>query len=284
MSTNQDINQSGATLGSFAGWQAEELAGADVVFVSDVHLHDEQDRRAQLLLLLIKACQKSNVKKFILGGDIFEFFWARSDYFLKKFSFLFRALRDLSTQGTQVYFVQGNHEYCMEEITLEGIAILEADGMSSTLEVNGKSIKIGFSHGDLLNAPGSYLKFKAILNSKVFKFFFSMVPSILADNFAMNVAHQSRKGDKYRRLYHTPIVSSAVDRAKREGEKIHLFGHFHYPYQCEHEGTQVICVPSWDLPNALVYREDKFTRLIYKEDEIKSKQVEFKTLSDYESI
>ena len=49
------------------------LKNADLIFVSDVHLHDEKDKRAQLLISLIRDCRETNVRKFVLGGDVFEF-------------------------------------------------------------------------------------------------------------------------------------------------------------------------------------------------------------------
>lgn len=271
-------------MSSFATKEVTEIIqDAALVFVSDVHLHHEGDHRSRILLKLIRECEANRVKKFILGGDIYEFFWARSKYFHKKFHFLHSALLSLSKSGCEVYFVQGNHEYCMEEIKISGVTILEADGGNVECEIAQRKLKVGFSHGDLLNAPDSYLKFKALLNSKIFKFFFGLIPPFLADILALNIAKQSRKKDKYRELIHMPILQDAERRASRESESIHLFGHFHYPYQAQTtKGQKLICVPSWDLPNAVVLNKaGEFHRLNLKGTKISSQAIEFRPLDSY---
>jgi UDP-2,3-diacylglucosamine pyrophosphatase LpxH len=272
-------------MSSFATQQAKELLNhAELVFVSDVHLHGEGDHRARLLMNLIAACKENGVKKFVLGGDIYEFFWARARYFHKKFHFLHSALLSLSKSGCEVYFVQGNHEYCMEEISIEGVKILEADGGTLQCKVSGGSMKVGISHGDLLNAPESYLKFKTFLNSKSFKFFFGLIPPVLADNLALFIAKQSRKKDKYRELVHMPILEDAEIRAQREEESVHIFGHFHYPYQAvTKSGCKLLCVSSWDLPNAIVLSKDEFYRINIRSTKVTSKKIDFKPMDDYQS-
>lgn len=262
---------------------SEIFKDADLIFVSDVHMEGEYDQKAAQLMAVIKNCHSAGVKNFVLGGDICEFFWARSKYFMNKFSFLFKELEKLSNSPTDVYFIQGNHEYCMEEISLPGVRILEADGASLKIKSGEKTLKVGISHGDLLNAPASYLKFKKLVNSSFFKFFFSMIPSKISDNFALNVAHQSRKKDKYRKLYHDAILGSAKERAEREDEHAHIFGHFHYPYQAECEnGKKLLCVPSWDIPNALVLKSGHFFRVNLKKESTSVKKVEFKSISEYQ--
>jgi len=261
------------------------LKNADLIFVSDVHLHDEKDKRAQLLISLIRDCRKTNVRKFVLGGDVFEFYWARGSYFKEKFAFLFNELQLLAKSGTEVFFIQGNHEYCMEETSVDGVTILEADGTSLRLDMeDGSSLRIGISHGDLINAPKKYLIFKSILNSGVFKFIFGLIPSRMADRFALSYAHQSRKTDKYRKLRHTSILNSAFKRAKREQEDVHIFGHFHYPYQCKNGETEVLCVPSWDLPNALLLKNREFFRLNIKDSNISCQPVNYKEFSEFAKI
>ena len=118
-------------------------------------------------------------------------------------------------------------------------------------------------------------------NSKIFKFVFTMIPSKWSDNFALKLASQSRKKDKYKTLPHDEIIAAAFKRARRESEDIHLFGHFHYPYQAVFEGgasreVKVICVPSWDLPNALMLKDGRFTRLNLRASEIREADVNFK--------
>ncbi|MDB2447357.1 metallophosphoesterase [bacterium] len=261
----------------------EKELSADLVFVSDIHLIDKNDNRAQLLMALVKRCQVGQVKNFVLGGDICEFMWARSKYFKKKFAFMSEALSELASSGTNVYFVQGNHEYCMEEISWEGVNIFEAGGTSFDVESGGKTLSVGISHGDLLNAPKKYLQFKALLKSSWFKFFFTLIPSFLSDRFAINVSEQSRKKDKYRPLIHLPILNAAVERAEAEKEDVHLFGHFHFPYQAKTDsGKRVICVPAWDLPNAVVLKDGEFSRMNIKNGSTKSEKIDFKPMSFYQ--
>ncbi len=62
-----------------------EKIKADVVMVSDIHIIDADDERAHMLESLIRILISSDVKNFILIGDIFDFLLGTGSYFDKKF-------------------------------------------------------------------------------------------------------------------------------------------------------------------------------------------------------
>ena len=140
-----------------------------------------------------------------------------------------------------------------------GVKLVEADGATIEVRSGPVEMRIGFSHGDLLNAPKSYLRFKSILNSGWFKFLFDLIPSSLSDSLALALARKSRKNNSDSILPHRDILNAAFNRGANMREDVHIFGHFHYPYQSKNSnGKMVICVPSWDIPNAVILNGGTF--------------------------
>lgn len=286
---------------------------ADFVFVSDVHMKDQQDRRAQKLVRFMDCCARGNVKTFVLGGDICEFFWARTKYFQRKFDFLRVALQKLVKPHSRVYFIQGNHEYCLSQLNWGGVETLDADGATLELEFESGSaeqventldqgdseqslgepnqniptpvrnkLTLGLSHGDLMGAPYSYHLFRRVVASKLFKTFLSLIPQSKLDDFALWFASQSRKKDKYRVLDHGWLLDNAEKTATSRHEDVHVFGHFHFPYQAVTDsGTKLLCVNSWVKPNALLFSRGKWFRAFVDEHKISLEPLVFKDVDDY---
>lgn len=111
---------------------SDAVTGAQLVFLSDVHLrHHGSDRRwlglERVLSALIHSLSSSprelsgaSSLKVILGGDIFDFHWGSGRYFAQKAQPLWQKLSGLVTSGAQVYFLTGNHEFCLQNYATGG--------------------------------------------------------------------------------------------------------------------------------------------------------------------
>jgi len=129
------------------------------VFFSDVHLVREDRDKTELVQRFLKDCCADVDKIFILG-DLFEFYHGYDRYIYPWYKSVMDTLKELTESGKQVYFLEGNHEFCMgtffEHYT--GATI----GRDMTIQLDDKKILV--SHGDTagLFCIGSILRTRSI--------------------------------------------------------------------------------------------------------------------------
>ena len=232
---------------------------APLVVVSDIHLRQSDDERARLLIDLTERLGPS-VEMFVLNGDIFDFCFGGGRYFREKFAAIGAALTTLSGRGVRVVFIEGNHEFHMDQIGWEGVAVVQERDFVVTLR-SGAKIKL--MHGDRLKNERLYLAFRAFCKSKIVGYLSRFLPGKLLDAYAVAHSGYSRGQDKYRTLDHEEILGH-FDRWMGAGEPPHgIIGHFHVPYaEPRRTGTgMMLSVDSWDKPNALTFEAGGFSRL-----------------------
>lgn len=231
------------------------LLQAALVVLSDVHMQHLADKRARLLLDLC-ARLSPEVEYFVLNGDIFDFCFGGSDYFRRKFRPFGQALADVASRGTQVVFVEGNHEFHIAEIGWSGVKIVTERDLALVLH-DGTRVKI--SHGDLITDDPLYRAFRNLVKSKSARFGANFIPGGWLDAYSLRHAKVSRAQDKYRRLEHGKILQAAFRWAT--GAEYGIIGHFHVPYaEPKIDGGLLLSVESWDNPNALIYKDGGFFR------------------------
>jgi UDP-2,3-diacylglucosamine pyrophosphatase LpxH len=90
---------------------------AKCYFVSDLHLFANRSKAENYLGDMLKAASHANY--FVLGGDIFDFCWARTkshSHTVKKAVAWLRALVE-PRPGCEFHYVLGNHDYHQEFVT-----------------------------------------------------------------------------------------------------------------------------------------------------------------------
>ena len=237
-----------------------EQLDAEIVVVSDIHLTSVADERGQLLLKLLKNLSE-NVQYFILNGDIFDFCFGKDPYFKEKFLKLGICFEHLGCKGTKIIFVEGNHEFAMQDLGWQSVQVV--DETQYVLSASDGRI-IAVTHGDLLSDDPWYRRFRRVIKSKKTHSLAAMIPGRWLDLYALNHARISRAQDRYRHLDHYKIIEAAFSWLGESKAHSGIFGHFHVPY-CEYrevknENRNVVCLESWDKPNILVYREGSFFR------------------------
>lgn len=80
-------------------------------FLSDLHLRDMQDTKAQKLLrfFISQQAQASQVMVFLVG-DVFDLWLGDHSYFVKKFQPLIEAIQKFIHAGGEVHYFEGNHD------------------------------------------------------------------------------------------------------------------------------------------------------------------------------
>ncbi len=234
---------------------------AQLMVASDCHLRGCEEDKTVLFLSSLQKIIDSRPEYFILTGDIFDFCFGSSRYFQKKYHAIGERLTQLSDAGTKVLFVQGNHEFSIEDIGWRGVEFVTDFERKITLK-DGSSFVL--THGDRLLSPWHYHLYLAITRSTLFKLGGLMVPQAFLDRFALSMAAKSRAMDDTRTLDHDRLLEAANDWIDRSGCQHGIFGHFHVPFGEARKGQEgkILSVSSWDKPNFLAYHEKEgFYRL-----------------------
>ena len=128
----------------------------EVVVISDVHLGTYGCHAKELLSYL----DSIKPKIVVLNGDIIDIWQFRKSYFPKNHLKVIQKIISLSTKGTKVYYLTGNHDEFLRKFTdlhLGNISLLN----KLTLELDGK--KAWLFHGDIFDASINQAKWLAKL-------------------------------------------------------------------------------------------------------------------------
>lgn len=222
-----------------------------LVVASDVHVRDAKDDRYELLCQLIEEATRTKAQALVLNGDIFEFFFGWHSYFRNKYSRLLFLLDKLASNGSQVWFVEGNHEYGLDGLSRHfRFQVVPSDG-GIIMSPDGKRILV--AHGDLLSPDFNYRVFRRVMRSQFVNCLAFIFPQNILDKLTLWLARTSRSKDKYRVLKHDKIRLMAASKMREQCADVIIFGHFHHPYDDRlPESGHLISVTSWDQPSCIV--------------------------------
>lgn len=241
--------------------QLESLKGAELIFISDVHMTSGDDPRGLLLGHLLESLAKLQIGSVVLGGDIFEFCFGRKDFFRRKFSLLNAPLQKLYLAKTTVHFIHGNHEFFVDYLKWPHVRMVREKDIQ--LKIDGGTTNVLIAHGDLINPPSTYVKYIALVKSRFFFYLLCLIPARFIDFVALKLATKSRAMDGERILNHKKIVEDGYDWLERHHAKVGIFGHFHYPYESQKNGASLMCGWSWNHPNFIGYVNGSWIRGVW---------------------
>lgn len=128
----------------------------EVVVVSDVHLGTYGCHAKELFEYLSSI----KPKILILNGDIIDIWQFRKSYFPPSHLKILKKIISLSSKGTKVYYLTGNHDELLRKFTdihLGNFSLLN----KLTLDLDGK--KAWIFHGDVFDASINHTKWLAKL-------------------------------------------------------------------------------------------------------------------------
>ncbi len=117
----------------------------ELVVISDVHLGTYGCHAKELLEYL----NSIKPKTLILNGDIIDIWNFRKSYFPKAHLKVIKKLLSISTKGTKIYYLTGNHDEMLRKFSdthMGNISLLD----KVVLELDGK--KAWFFHGDVFDS------------------------------------------------------------------------------------------------------------------------------------
>jgi UDP-2,3-diacylglucosamine pyrophosphatase LpxH len=128
----------------------------EVVVISDVHLGTFGCHAKELLQYLATI----KPKILILNGDIIDIWQFRKSYFPQSHLKVIKKIISLSSKGTKVYYLTGNHDEFLRKFTdlhLGNLSLLN----KLVLDLDGK--KAWIFHGDVFDASINHAKWLAKL-------------------------------------------------------------------------------------------------------------------------
>lgn len=128
----------------------------DLLVLSDIHLGTFGCHATELLHYLSSVKPRT----LVLNGDIIDIWQFRKSYFPASHLNVIKKIISMSTKGTRVYYLTGNHDEFLRKFTdlhLGNISLLD----KLVLDLDGK--KAWIFHGDVFDASISHAKWLAKL-------------------------------------------------------------------------------------------------------------------------
>ena len=233
-------------------------------FVSDIHLKHLNERNGNILLrfLLSLLNKERPCTHLFLLGDIFDLWFGNHEFYASKFQPIVDALKQLSSEGINVIYFEGNHD-------VHVIEFWKSLGIESYVDpqvFNIGKFKIRCEHGDFLNPNDlAYIKYRSYLRHPISEKAAQIIPakfmSIIGENFSrISRKHSSKKRADRSEEIRKMIRDYAVKvRSDQEFDFI-ITGHMHvkdeFTFEKENKKVSSINLGSWfESQDALLINE-----------------------------
>ncbi|MBE0583582.1 MAG: UDP-2,3-diacylglucosamine diphosphatase [Desulfofustis sp.] len=211
------------------------------IFLSDAHLRLPQDKNYQLLLEFLDRQQ--DLDALFLLGDIFEFWIGYKHLVFSVYIPLLEKLHHLTASGTQLYFVEGNHDFHLGPYFTDTLSCTVVQDQQ-LVEWDGKKILI--SHGDLVNPGPNYRRLRAFWRSWPVRFLSRVIHPDLVWSFALWLSNKSAKNDPANcHQDPSPYLTAFAEQQAPVGSQVIVCGHFHHPIDFDHHGIKIIALGDW---------------------------------------
>ncbi|TLM68891.1 MAG: UDP-2,3-diacylglucosamine diphosphatase [Deltaproteobacteria bacterium] len=230
------------------------------VFLADAHLRRPDDDNYRALLSFL-ADQEGRTDLLVLLGDICEFLVGYPDSVFPPYVPLFEALARLQHGGTQLVYVEGNHDFHLEAGFRNRFPcrVLPDGGV---IDLDGRRVLV--VHGDLANpADRGYRLLRAILRSAAVRLLIRLLPAAWTWAIAERMSRASRRtgNDKSRRWPARDILIPYAETQLAADVRAVVTGHFHQPLHEQLAGGELIALGDWITRYSYAVWEDGAFRL-----------------------
>ncbi len=228
------------------------------IFLADAHLVAPKDENYQTLLAFLSA-QQGEIRTLYLLGDLFEFWAGNRRHIPAPYQPIVAALRQLHESGTEIIYVEGNHDFAL------GIHFCEAAGCrllpdGGEVKVNG--LRVHVAHGDLVNPDDhGYRLLRRTLRTPLLRLLLRLLPFPIIWGMARWGSSQSRKShnEKTQRWVPEVMLTNYAKEKFEKGVDAVITGHFHAPLQREEGGKVLLALGDWiDQYSYAVYEKGQF--------------------------
>jgi UDP-2,3-diacylglucosamine hydrolase len=213
------------------------------IFLADAHLFDPAAGNYQRLLAFLRQ-NRGRIRHLVLLGDIFDFWVGYRHTVFAPFVPLLEELRQQRETGTELIFVEGNHDFHMGPFFSEFLdcRILPDGG---PLQLDDRRIFI--AHGDLVNPDDkAYRMLRSALRCRLSRALLPLVPPDWAwsmARWASRLSGRKKKGPSAF-LPEQALLNFARERFA-EGFDTVITGHFHVPLFRQIEDKLLIALGDW---------------------------------------
>jgi UDP-2,3-diacylglucosamine hydrolase len=211
------------------------------IFIADAHLVAPSDDNYRKLLSFFEE-QRGRIRTLFLLGDIFEFWMGYRHTVFAPYVPLLESLRRLRESGTEIVYVEGNHDFHMGPYfeNVLGCRILPDGG---PVDLDGHKVFIG--HGDLVNPDDrGYRILRRCLRSRALRRLKNLIPPDWAWAIARWAGRRSRGSSSERRAPRDMLMAHAGELFD-QGYSAVVTGHFHEPSLTETEAGTVVALGDW---------------------------------------
>ena len=175
-----------------------------------------------------------NPEILVLNGDIIDIWQFKKSYFPPQHMQVIRDILKLNTQGTQVYYITGNHDEALRRYSGTQLGNIRLDD-KLILELDGK--KVWIFHGDVFDATtkGS-ARLLAQLGGKGYDLLIWLNHNInallsLMGREKMSLSKKVKESVKKAVSWINNFEQTAAELAIEEGYDVVVCGHIHQPQQ-----------------------------------------------------
>ena len=201
-------------------------------FISDLHLTPERPESTETVLRFLRDTAGRAERLFILG-DLFDY-WVGDDTLAEPMpAQVARALYELSSGDTQVFFMHGNRDF------LIGARFAKSAGLQllpDPFVVTLYGAPTLLMHGDTLCIDDvDYLRFRETVRDPVWQTEFLAKSVVEREQFARSVRTESEHAKKIKSMAIMDVSPAAVESVLRKHDYPRLIhGHTHRPATHEH--------------------------------------------------
>ncbi|MCB0386004.1 MAG: UDP-2,3-diacylglucosamine diphosphatase [Bdellovibrionales bacterium] len=200
-------------------------------FVSDVHLTNQTDERAQLFLSFLRRLGRDlECTHLFLLGDIFDLWLSDYAFFQNQYEEVVVQIRRLNMEGVAIHYFEGNHDLYLEKFWGRELgAEVHCGPVNTTLA----GWKLRLEHGDELDPDDTgYLFLRWFLRTPLMKIVARSLPEAVLVRVGEKASRSSRA---YTSGYKSQDESTAREKILAHGRRalaaqpfdILIAGHIH---------------------------------------------------------
>jgi UDP-2,3-diacylglucosamine hydrolase len=237
-----------------------------LLFISDLHIKDMQEEKAQILLrFLISIQSQASVTNLFLVGDIFDLWLGSHKYFIKKFRPIIDELKKFLAAGGKVHYFEGNHDLHLNHFYEWGLGC-QVYNQASVFTFDNHVIRV--EHGDQMDPEDKgYLRLRWFLRTDFSKALILNLPGMAVAKIGDIASKTSRNYTDNKR--DPERILNVIHEHARKMHKLSAFdtlvsGHVHIrdEYQFQDNGKNITSynLGCWDdRPIALQFTLGKWT-------------------------
>lgn len=192
------------------------------IFFGDAHLKKDSKSELALLLDFVDRHLSDSDYVFMLG-DIFEFYHGYDGFIFSWYLPLAEKLRELSTSGKRIFFLEGNHEFSMGSYFEKFTGCKSSRSLSFVLE----GIRLYISHGDELTPSILGRILRSRLSKKMMDFLGPNLSWMIASFFSKILSKRRKPKDMRTKLLFRNLALKKLS----EGYDVVVLSHSHIPDQ-----------------------------------------------------